>query len=82
VLIVLLWLADIAWETVKCPTQIKGVDHDQTDLLGLQRYHAHDPEVIEAMRPFLETEFGNPSSSHWYGIKPYLVPSDTDYLVG
>lgn len=30
----------------------------------------HDPEVIEAMRPFLETEFGNPASSHWYGIKP------------
>ena len=30
----------------------------------------HDPEVIEAMRPFLETEFGNPSSSHRYGIKP------------
>jgi cysteine desulfurase len=30
----------------------------------------HDPEVIEAMRPFLETEFGNPSSSHWYGMGP------------
>jgi cysteine desulfurase len=30
----------------------------------------HDPEVVEAMRPFLETEFGNPSSSHWYGIAP------------
>ena len=30
----------------------------------------HDPEVIKAMRLFLETEFGNPSSSHWYGIKP------------
>ncbi|MEW6348436.1 MAG: cysteine desulfurase family protein [Thermodesulfobacteriota bacterium] len=30
----------------------------------------HDPEVIEAMRPFLEREFGNPSSSHWYGIAP------------
>ena len=30
----------------------------------------HDSEVIAAMRPFLETEFGNPSSSHWYGIKP------------
>lgn len=30
----------------------------------------HDPEVIEAMRPFLETEFGNPSSSHGYGIAP------------
>jgi cysteine desulfurase len=30
----------------------------------------HDPAVIEAMRPFLETEFGNPSSSHGYGIAP------------
>jgi cysteine desulfurase len=30
----------------------------------------HDPEVIEAMRPFFEKEFGNPSSSHWYGIAP------------
>ncbi|MDW7773302.1 MAG: cysteine desulfurase family protein [Desulfobulbaceae bacterium] len=28
------------------------------------------PEVIEAMRPFIEEHFGNPSSSHWYGIKP------------
>jgi len=30
----------------------------------------NDPEVINAMRPFLEEEFGNPSSSHWYGIAP------------
>jgi len=30
----------------------------------------HDPRVIEAMQPFLEEEFGNPSSSHWYGTKP------------
>jgi len=30
----------------------------------------HDPRVIEAMRPYLEEEFGNPSSSHWYGIRP------------
>lgn len=30
----------------------------------------HAPEVIDAMRPFLETEFGNPSSAHWYGIAP------------
>jgi cysteine desulfurase len=30
----------------------------------------HAPEVIEAMRPFLESEFGNPSSAHWYGIAP------------
>jgi cysteine desulfurase len=26
--------------------------------------------VKEAMRPFFETEFGNPSSSHYYGIAP------------
>lgn len=30
----------------------------------------HDPEVVSAMMPFLEQEFGNPSSSHWYGIAP------------
>ena len=30
----------------------------------------HDPEVIAAMRPFLEDEFGNPSSGHAYGAKP------------
>jgi cysteine desulfurase len=30
----------------------------------------HAPEVVEAIKPFLETEFGNPSSSHWYGIRP------------
>ncbi len=30
----------------------------------------HDPEVVEAMMPFLTTEFGNPSSSHVYGIDP------------
>ena len=30
----------------------------------------HDPEVIDAVRPFLEEEFGNPSSSHYYGSKP------------
>jgi cysteine desulfurase NifS len=26
-----------------------------------------DPEVAEAMRPYLFERFGNPSSSHWYG---------------
>ena len=30
----------------------------------------HDPEVIAAMRPYLEGAFGNPSSGHWYGEKP------------
>lgn len=30
----------------------------------------HHPEVIAAMRPFLERDFGNPSSNHWYGIAP------------
>jgi cysteine desulfurase len=30
----------------------------------------HHPEVIAAMRPFLEEHFGNPASGHWYGIQP------------
>lgn len=29
----------------------------------------HDPEVIKAMTPFLTNHFGNPSSSHWYGMQ-------------
>jgi cysteine desulfurase len=29
----------------------------------------HASEVVEAMRPYLEEHFGNPSSSHWYGRK-------------
>ena len=28
-----------------------------------------DPAVIEAMRPYLETHFGNPSSGHIYGVR-------------
>jgi cysteine desulfurase NifS/selenium donor protein len=28
-----------------------------------------DPAVVEAMRPYLETHFGNPSSSHAYGVR-------------
>ncbi|HOO91122.1 MAG TPA: cysteine desulfurase family protein, partial [Syntrophales bacterium] len=27
------------------------------------------PEVLEAMKPYLEDHFGNPSSSHWYGVR-------------
>ena len=30
----------------------------------------NDPEVKEAMREFLEREFGNPSSAHFYGVAP------------
>lgn len=30
----------------------------------------HAPEVIEAIRPFIEEHFGNPSSSHRYGMEP------------
>ena len=30
----------------------------------------HAAEVVEAIRPYLEEHFGNPSSSHWYGNKP------------
>ncbi len=29
-----------------------------------------DPEVVDAMKQFLEEDFGNPSSSHLYGIEP------------
>ena len=28
-----------------------------------------DPEVVEAMRPYILECFGNPSSSHWYGTQ-------------
>jgi len=28
-----------------------------------------DPEVAEAMRPYLFDHFGNPSSSHWFGVQ-------------
>ena len=31
------------------------------------------PEVAEAMRPFLEREFGNPSSSHLYGRRAHAA---------
>jgi cysteine desulfurase len=31
----------------------------------------HAPEVIEAMRPYLEAHFGNPSSSYYYGRKTH-----------
>ncbi len=30
----------------------------------------HAPEVIAAMRPFIEEEFGNPSSGHLYAVAP------------
>ena len=29
----------------------------------------HAPEVIAAIEPYLREHFGNPSSSHWYGIQ-------------
>jgi cysteine desulfurase len=29
-----------------------------------------DAEVLEAMKPFMGQEFGNPSSTHWFGIAP------------
>ena len=32
-----------------------------------------DPAVIEAMRPYLEKHFGNPSSTHWYGVQTKLA---------
>ncbi len=32
-----------------------------------------DPVVVEAMRPYLEEHFGNPSSTHWYGVQAKLA---------
>mmetsp|Transcript_913 Transcript_913/g.1581 ORF Transcript_913/g.1581 Transcript_913/m.1581 type:complete len:494 (-) Transcript_913:255-1736(-) len=32
-----------------------------------------DPRVVEAMLPYLTTHFGNPSSSHIYGLEPKLA---------
>jgi cysteine desulfurase len=32
-----------------------------------------DPAVIEAMRPYLEKRFGNPSSTHAYGVQAKLA---------
>jgi selenocysteine lyase/cysteine desulfurase len=28
-----------------------------------------DPKVVEAMKPYLDEHFGNPSSAHWYGVQ-------------
>lgn len=36
----------------------------------------HDPEVIAAMRPYIEEEFGNPSSGHLYGAAPRRAVED------
>jgi len=32
-----------------------------------------DPAVADAMQPFLSEYFGNPSSSHWYGVQTKLA---------
>ena len=40
-----------------------------------------DPEVIKAMRPFMEMDFGNPSSTHWYGITPKRAIEKARYQV-
>ena len=37
----------------------------------------HDPEVIDAMQPFLEGAFGNPSSSHFYGSAPQKAVAES-----
>lgn len=41
----------------------------------------HDPEVIAAMRPYLEEAFGNPSSGHWYGSIPQAAVKKARYRV-
>lgn len=32
-----------------------------------------DPAVVEAMLPYLQTHFGNPSSTHAYGVKAHVA---------
>jgi cysteine desulfurase len=41
----------------------------------------HDPEVIAAMRPFLEEHFGNPSSTHGYGVQTRGAVEEARYQV-
>jgi cysteine desulfurase len=36
----------------------------------------HDPEVVDSMRPFLETGLGNPSSAHAFGVGPREAVSE------
>ena len=45
-------------------------EHERPVYLDYNATTPHDPEVVEAMMPFLTTEFGNPSSSHVYGSEP------------
>ncbi|MCD4652186.1 MAG: aminotransferase class V-fold PLP-dependent enzyme, partial [Candidatus Cloacimonetes bacterium] len=35
-----------------------------------------DPRVVEAIQPYLTTFFGNPSSSHWYGVQARKAVSE------
>ena len=37
----------------------------------------HAPEVIDAIGPYLHTEFGNPSSSHSFGAKPKIAIAES-----
>ncbi|MDD3052285.1 MAG: cysteine desulfurase family protein [Candidatus Cloacimonetes bacterium] len=37
------------------------------------------PEIAEAMLPFLTSEFGNPSSSHYYGMENLLAIEDARF---
>ncbi len=42
------------------------MDHIYLDYNATTPIH---PEVAEAMIPFLRSHFGNPSSSHWFGVQ-------------
>lgn len=49
---------------------LAGVSMNKPIYLDYNATTPHAPEVMEAMRPFIEEHFGNPSSSHWYGAEP------------
>ena len=46
------------------------MDHIYLDYNATTPIH---PEVAEAMIPFLRSHFGNPSSSHWFGVQTRMA---------
>ena len=58
---------EIKWQSNKKNTKMKPIYLDYNATTPI------DPVVVEAMRPYLEEHFGNPSSTHWYGVQAKLA---------
>lgn len=50
-----------------------GADDTKCIYLDYNATTPIDPRVVQAMLPYLTTHFGNPSSSHYYGLEPKLA---------